>query len=314
MSPARMNTPAAAPTARPLARPLAFSLSSACASAISSRTSSETFSLTSWIDLPRSDVSWSAIRPLVEDPLEDARRQEGAAEREPGPHLGALQQALSRRGALAAEAVLAAGRRGRHGRRIRVRADARGGDVAAGEPAGPRPRGRGLLSVAAHLRGLGLHPLGPLLELVLLARELLLGLLRLLDGLVRLPGLLLGAPRVGRRELRAQLGRTRLRRRRRILGRGLPLGGALGIVGAHSGGSSPKIRRKSIAAILVVTIEASAPIPATSPDHARRLTSSLWFMAAESMRRARRRSSPRCGPSPARRPRRPAGAGRRSSR
>src|SRR3954453_532966 len=187
MSPARTNTPAATPTPMPLARPLTFSLSSACASASSSRTSSETFSLTSWIDLPRSDVSWSAIRFLVEDPLEDARRQEGAAEREPGPYLGALEHALRRRGALAAEVWPAARRRRRRDRRrIRVRAEARRGDVAAGEPAGARTRGGGLLGVPARPRRLGLPPLGALLELVLLARELLLGLLRVLDGLVRL--------------------------------------------------------------------------------------------------------------------------------
>src|SRR3954470_19333254 len=300
MSPARTNTPAATPTPMPLARPLTFSLSSACASASSSRTSSETFSLTSWIDLPRSDVSWSAIRFLVEDPLEDARRQEGAAEREPGPYLGALQHALRRRGALAAEVCPAARRRRRDRRRIRVRAEARRGDVAAGEPAGARTRGGGLLGVPARLRRLGLHPLGALLELVLLARELLLGLLRVLDGLVRLAGLLLGAPRLGLRELGAQLGRAGLRRRRGVLRWGLPLLGALRIVGAHSGGSSPKMRRKTTAASRVVTIEASAPIPASSPDQAKRLTMSLSVMAAESMRRGRRRSSRRCVPWPAR--------------
>ena len=64
----------------------------------------------------------------------------------------------------------------------------------------------------------------------------------------------------------------------------------------------------------VVTIDARAPVPASRPDQARRLTRSLSVMAAESMRRGRRRWSARCGPWPARTPPRSPAAGRRSSR
>src|SRR4029079_6523509 len=103
MSPARMKMPAAAPTAAPLARPVTFSVISALASAISSRTSSEALSETSWIALPKSDVSWSVMR-LVDQPLEDAGDQERAREGDTGDHLGPLQRA----------------RRGRLGRRRRV--------------------------------------------------------------------------------------------------------------------------------------------------------------------------------------------------
>ena len=104
-------------------------------------------------------------------------------------------------------------------------------------------------------------------------------------------------------------GRSVLVRRR------VPLLGALGVVVSHSGGSSPKMRRKTTAATRVVTIEARAPMPASRPDQARRLTRSLSLMAAVgSMRRGRRRWSGRRGPWPARTPPRPRRAARRSSR
>src|SRR6266536_6643498 len=93
-----MKTPAAAPIAAPRASPIAFWVSSAFASAISSRTSSVAFSLTSWIALPRSDVCWSSVIPLVHEPLEDAGDDERAAEREPGDHLRALERRRLARG------------------------------------------------------------------------------------------------------------------------------------------------------------------------------------------------------------------------
>src|SRR5436305_255648 len=95
MSPARMNTPAAAPMAAARARLLTFCIISALASAISSRTSSDAFSETSWIALPSSDVCWSVIAS-IHQPLEDAGDDEGAAEREPDAHLGTVQRALGR--------------------------------------------------------------------------------------------------------------------------------------------------------------------------------------------------------------------------
>src|SRR4051812_17462904 len=254
----------------------------------------------------------SLARSSVEDPLQNTGREEGSREGDAHLHLWALQRAVRDGHAISAEVLLAACRRSGR-RRVGVRPDAGAGHVAAGEAAGARLRGRRLLGVAARLLRLALGLLGALAELALLAGELLLLLLRLLDGLVGLARLLLGAARVRLRELRAQLGLARLGGGVDILGRGLPLLGALRIVAAHSGGSSPKIRRKTSAATLVVTIDASAPIPATSPDQARRLTKSLSDMAAQSMRPARRRSSRRCASWPARRPRRPAAAARRSS-
>src|SRR3954451_11480998 len=274
---------------------------------------------------------------LVEDPLQDTGGDERTGERDPDPDLGAIDRRICRRRGL---------RRGRDRRR------------------GLRAQALGLLGGAAGLLGLGASLLGLLAELALLARELLFGLLELV---VRLGRLLLDAARRGLGDLRAQLSRACLFARALRLGarlggrrdgfglaRGLSGGGLLGVrqgihllralrvVLSHSGGSSPKMRRNTTAATRVVTIEASAPMPATRPDHARRLTRSLSDMAAESkwsrskygaspakdgsgpagmrgssdgatMRRGRRRRSRPDAPWPARTLRRPDRACRRSS-
>src|SRR5262249_19041561 len=147
--------------------------------------------------------------------------------------------------------------------------------------------------------------------------KLALRLLGRFDLVVGLRRLFLGAARLGLAQLGLQLGAageggTALGLLFREVGRG-PLLRALGIVLAHSGGSSPKMRRKTTAATRVVTIEASAPMPASMPDQARRLTMSLSFMAAQSMPRGRRRSSAPRGASRARTRPRPPRAARRST-
>src|SRR5262249_37184599 len=97
--------------------------------------------------------------------------------------------------------------------------------------------GRDGLGPLARLRRLGLGAFGLLARLALLARELLLALLGLGDRLVRLLGLLLGAPRGSLGDLGAHLRAVRLSFRK--LRRLVPFLGPLGVVLAHSGGSSP---------------------------------------------------------------------------
>src|SRR3954469_15185975 len=290
MSPARMNTPAAAPIAAPRARPVSFSVSSALASAISSLTSSWARSETSSIAVSSSDLPSCANS--VHQPLEDAREQERAGEDDAGLDLGTIERAgLSRRRRLDRRPVGARGGRGR--RRGGLRPDARAHHARAADRRGRDLRRghldlhpRGLVGLTPALLGLGLRRGRLLAGLALLARKLLLGLLRLGDLVVGLRRLLLGLAYLGLAQLGLQLGAARQRRPAlglllRELRRG-PLLRALGIVLAHSGGSSPKTRRKTTAATRVVTIEASAPIPASSPDQAKRLTMSLSVMAAES--------------------------------
>src|SRR5690349_13050879 len=132
----------------------------------------------------------SAVRASsVEDPLQDAGKDEGAAEREPDLHLRTVQRAdLPRRVGL-----------GRRQRR-------------------PGRRGlqlRGLLGLAARLRRLDLGLLGLLASLALLARDLLLLALGLL-------GLLLEAACVSLRGLGVDL------RYAGLLARQLSLTGRLG--------------------------------------------------------------------------------------
>src|SRR3954447_7154363 len=344
-----MKIPAAAPTAAPLASRPAFWVISALASAISSLTSSWSFSLTSWTAWPRSEGSFSATS--VHQSLEDAGDQERAGERGADQHLRAVQRPGLRRSRLDLRAARGGGdgRRVRlraQARRRHPRARQRGRRLRRRRPLGLLVLAGGLRGVLAGARRLLFLALRLLTGLGLPARELLLLLLRLLDLLVGVRRRFFGAPRVGLGELGAQLRLARLGTGALLLrgrlarggGRGSLLGGGAGrdlallgglaglaqrvhllcalriLVGAHSGGSSPKIRRNRTAASRVVTIEANAPVPASSPDHARRLTRSLWFMARESINPGRRRWSRRRAPWPARRRRRPRPAGRRSSR
>src|SRR4051794_30899802 len=139
---------------------------------------------------------------LVEDPLEDARGDERAGEREADLDLWATQRTLlGRRRRLRIRLL-----RRRGGRGIGARPDSGRRELRAAEPRRLGPRGlraqpRGLLGVAARLLRLGRGLLGPLARLALLARQLLLGLLGRLHLLVRLRGLLLGAARGGLRDL-----------------------------------------------------------------------------------------------------------------
>src|SRR3954451_13461136 len=220
----------------------------------------------------------SGCRPwlLVEDALEDAGGEEGADER--GARLD-LRTLGHRRGACRRQPALCAG-----GTRWRRLAGLAGHLVAL---AG------GVLGLLARAVGLLLGLLRLLALLSLLARELLLGLLRVDHLVVGVRGLLLRAARVGGRDLGAQLGGARLGTgalglRLRLTGGGR--GGGLGrlVWLAHSGGSSPNTRRQISAAARVVATDATAPSPASRPDHISRLTISLSVMAGQSKRRGRR--------------------------
>src|SRR4051812_38496094 len=310
MSPNTAKRPATIPTTAPRMSLVTFSVISALASSISSCTSSDARSETSWIACARSDVWLSAMAPgSVEDALEDPGDDERTRERGTGEHLGTLGERRLGRGRDGLGA-----RRGRLGRRrglARARVALAGGLL-------------GLLAGTVRLLG-GL--LGAFALLALLAGELLLALLGVLDLVVRAGGLLLRAARIRGRELGPQLGGTGLCPGVLGVGGGLAGRGSLGgrrrgllrgggFVLAHSGGSSPKARRQISAASFVVATEATAPIPASNADQIRRLTISLSVMARQSKcrgRRDRRRSSRRCSPSHGRRRRRPRPRHRRST-
>src|SRR4051812_38123052 len=209
MSPARMNTPAAAPIAAPRASPVSFSVSSALASAISSLTSSLALSPTSSTATSSSDLPRSANS--VHQPLEDAGEQEGAGEGDPRDDLRPLERALRVRRAPDRLPVGAGGRRGRG--RIGLRAHAGAHDRRARDRGRRRRLGRGrlnlelggLVGLSARLLGFRLGRLRALAGLALLARELLLGLLSGLGLVVGVRRLLLGLADLGLAQLGLEL-------------------------------------------------------------------------------------------------------------
>src|SRR5262245_14087736 len=256
------------PNTAPLASLVSFSPSSAFASAISSSISVCSFSRTSSTARPRSETGGGSVDKAPQHPREDERARERRADQ----HLGTLGQrslggsGLGRR-RLPPRSV-GGGRGGRrrlaaHARRCDARARHRGhGLRRTGLGLGPRRVGR-LASSLGLLRGtLGLLALAPRA-----ARELLLFLGRLGDLLLGLCDLFFALARLGGLDVALDLGCARL---------------ALGDRArfAHSGGSSPKRRTQIRVAILVVTTVASAPRPASRPDHMRRLTISLSVMWA----------------------------------
>src|SRR5215207_6788833 len=259
----RAKTPATMPTTAPLMSLETFSLSSAFASAIFSRTSSTA--------RPSSDICGGSVDKALQHPREDERARERGADH----HLGAIGDGRgAARGACLPGPV---SRGGGCGVRRGVGADAGRGHGGAGH----RGRLRGPLAVGLSRRLVGLlaRDLGGergLLGLLALAagaaRELLLLLRRVGHVLLGRRDVLLAATCVGCLDVAANLGGPRL-----SLGDGALV--------AHSGGSSPKRRTQIRVASLVVMTVASAPIPATRPDHIRRLTIWLSVMVGRSLGR-----------------------------
>ena len=289
MRPARMKTPAAAPTAAPLARPVTFSVSSALASAISSRTSSEAFSETSWIALPSSDVCWSvmgqstsllrmrAIRnaPAKAMPAATSGRSSGLGSRR-------LAGAGARYDAAADGGGGGVGVRSQPGRHHVRAGEVRGGASPALPSRGPasrrwRPaRARACASACAcSARSLALRSLRESFSSAFSAASVSSWAFAVSSSarrasVSRSSCAQLGAARLGGRALGLGLrlarggglgrllgGRARgglgllagVPGERLLLVGGVPLLRALGVVVFHSGGSSPKMRRNTTAAI-----------------------------------------------------------------
>src|SRR3954470_2919211 len=269
----------------PRTRRDSFTVISALARAISSRTRSCTFSVTSWIASPRSEGRGSVI---ARDRLEDLREQERTGERGADEQLRALLGGVAtargdgggaRRGRPGGGLRARCGRRADPGRAHRGAGDLAGRGGGLGHPLRGRLRqALGLVGLLARALRLGGGLLGLLAGLALLARELLLLLLRGGD-------LLLGAPDVALRGHLVDLGDACLALRAGRLRRRLALGrGGLGVLGgghragfgglrargglrgrpflvlvAHSGGSSPNARTQIRCASFVVAIVASEP-------------------------------------------------------
>ena len=241
MSPATMKMPAAAPTAAPLTSPETFSLSSALASAISSRTSSDAFSR-DLLDRLAQLGCLMVRHGLVEDPLEHAREHERAGERDPRDDLRTVQRA-----GLGGRGLRRTVRRGGRGDcRIGLRAEPGRGHVGAGQLG--RLAARAALSCSSLAAAAACSRARVASASACSARSLALRSLResfsscfsaSTTCVVGLRRLLLGAPRVGLRELGPQLRAARLGRR--ALGLRVRLarrGGGLGLGRRRAGESS----------------------------------------------------------------------------
>ena len=128
--------PAMIPTTAPVISLVTFAMTSVLASSISSRMRSVAVSVISWIAWPSSEVSVFVCHGSVEDPLEDARRDERAGEGGADQHLGALSRP---------DGLLGDRSRGDSRRSLRSRRPWRRPPLACGRPR----RGRGRPSRAA---------------------------------------------------------------------------------------------------------------------------------------------------------------------
>ena len=248
--------PATIPTTAPLMSLVTFSVISALASSISSRTSSDARSETSWIARPSSEVD-GLVGHSVHQSLEDAGEHEGAGEGGADQDLGAVG-AFGRLGAgRCAVAPRAAAAAALGSVSLPMPGDATlepdtldGGRRGARSAASRRLRSAS--SASARSRSASRSAASACSCAFCSLRDSFSSRSRgLLDGVLRLGGLLLRAARVGGGQLAAQLGAAGLGP--------LALGGLLGLcrrsrasrlvglrrvlVFGHSGGSSPNTRR-----------------------------------------------------------------------